>query len=222
MKKFYTMLLASVFLPAIASAAEKLDTYFSVEGGRAFYDEFNKDDYDRRKPQDAYVFGLGIGKYITEDFSVEGNIHHFGDIKVDQRKDDYLLTQKLKATNLGLNLKYSANNLHYKIKPFVGIGAGLALVDSGVLVESNPSVPVVTRVDGKSKYNFSYNAEVGIIAPLSKDFSVKVGYHFFDLGRNGSSKESISDVGIVAANPNGQASTRIRVHVGMLGLQYNF
>ncbi|MFI4984249.1 MAG: outer membrane protein [Rickettsiales bacterium] len=215
--------MAATFSPINLHATDKLDTYLAVEGGMAFYQKFNQEVYQGLKPNSGDVFGIALGKYIHKNFAIEGGINRFGDIEPNWVNEGIVHSQKIKATNFNVNLKYVANNLHPHIKPYANIGVGVAIIDSGALNSTNGQDTY--RVDGKLKYNASYNIGFGTMAPLSDDLSLRVGYQFFALGKNGSAKnymKNIDNVGSVGSNSYGEASAQIKAHTVLVGLQYSF
>jgi opacity protein-like surface antigen len=218
MKKILNIIICAAMLPSSAIAVEKLDTYLSAEGGMATYRKFNQEDYGESKAKNSSIFGVGIGKNFHKALAVETNLHRFHGIKLDKTNSNGSYKQKLSGTNLGVNFKLLANGIHANFKPYVNAGVGVAWIDSNKL--THIGAPNTVTIEGKVRCNLSYNVGVGFITPISNGVAIKAGYQFFDLGKNGSGE--VATVNGATIVPIDEASTRIRAHTGLVGLQYSF
>ena len=65
-----------------------------------------------------------------------------------------------------------------RVTGYLGAGAGMSYNQSDALV----NVSTGTVFGGDNKYNFAWNAMVGISVPVTNSLTVDVGYRYIDLG----------------------------------------
>jgi opacity protein-like surface antigen len=192
MKKIYIMSLLGVciasilFCSSVALASDDFRFYFEGEVGGSFadfdsggwqsYDNFpNTGDDD----DEAVITGIHFGAELFEYLRADIGFSHRGDL--DFTTNSYPLPTspffyKTKIEDIySLIFSLYFEPIHYKkFTPYVGAGVG----STWAKISTND-----TEVKGsRDKAIFSWQAEAGIQYDLTQRLTLKLGYHYIDMG----------------------------------------
>jgi OmpA-OmpF porin, OOP family len=171
------MAIAIAALPAAAQAQETGGLYGRIDGG---YSLGLGADIDTTAligtgadQKDGYVISGAIGYADESGFRVEGELaHRQNKLKASPTLDP---GGKLRANSLMLNGFYEFGGSEAKIRPYLGVGAGVARVELNA--ENNaPLLPV--SIDDKST-SLAYQGMAGVAVKMSDKLAVDVGYRYF-------------------------------------------
>ena len=121
-----------------ANASGKGKIYISGNLGMGIVDKFDYKDEDgdlaMKKPSNPKVFGAALGYRFNDNFRIEISYSGFSGIKynhtvyqAEEVKDEGRYEQKVKARSLFVNSYYDINKFN-QIKPYIGVGLGIAKV----------------------------------------------------------------------------------------------
>lgn len=234
--KIKTTLLAAAATMAIAPAAHAYEGLYGAIGAGLNYMGYENDvSTDSSSTPGPFQFDSstdmdnGIGVYAALGYDWGNNWRtevefSYRDNSIDQIDPDGAGFSGWPAgtingdyTTLALmgNLIYDFNN-DSSFTPYLGIGAGLGIVDPDIVGFVNPGAPTspMTIAYGSTKAGFAYQGIAGIAVDLAQDLKLDLSYRYFE-----TLKEEFS--GTVNGSPAridvGNAS-----HSLFAGLRWNF
>ena len=177
------------------------------------------------------VFGLSIGKYITNNFRLELEASQRGGLEYD--------TEYASAPNLGATIKADIDtksifiNGFYdfesftisstSVTPYFGGGVGISRNKMGTTTETTPD-QIITDLDGNTLSQFSYKLAAGTLVSLTESLSLDINYQYVNLGNF----KSGLDFAVVSGGAGSDTLTEalnggdIKTQELMVGLQYTF
>jgi OmpA-OmpF porin, OOP family len=164
-------------LPASAQAQEAGGLYGRIDGG---YSPGVSAEIDTTAlvgvgadQKDGYLVSGAIGYATESGFRVEGELsHRKNGLKASPTLDP---GGKLNATSMMLNGFYEFGGSEAKIRPYLGVGAGVAFAK--LRAENNaPLLPV--SINDKST-SLAYQGMAGVAVKMSDKLAVDVGYRYF-------------------------------------------
>ncbi len=171
-------LISILFVLATASYSAESSEVLPKDSSRLFYaylgigDNISKTDSDNLKNIDSSPgeWEIGIGRYVTENISVDGIFEYWG--QRYERTDGISLpntyNNNIQVTNMGLSI---ATVYHYKRNPFhthIGLGAGY--FNSSVLVTDPGSGKYTEAGAPSSKWLVGYHASIGFDYCVGEEF----------------------------------------------------
>ena len=177
----------------------------------------------------GYVFGLSVGKYITNNFRVELEASQRGGLEYD--------TEYASEPNLGKTTKADIKTQSIFIKgfydfesfaiinslvtPYIGGGIGISRNKMGVVTEVTPENEVA-YLDGNKVSQFSYKLAAGTLINLTKKLSLDINYQYVDLGSFKSGLDYVASGGATGTLTEALNDGEIKTQELMVGLQYKF
>jgi len=241
MKKY---LLAFLFILPSTSFSADLDGYYislkagvSNSGDNGYcYDNDNGGDicWTRDDLGTGYIYGLSVGKRISDNIRIELEANKRDDYKIKNRTyytefngntSDH--TADIDSKTLFLNILFDFQSIlvgKNSVKPYIGAGVGYSRNRLSTVREENILNPIqVSLIDGSSKSNTAYKLTAGLLFDITENLSVDVNYQYVDLG----SFKSDTGTELLA---NGNRGTLIHAingagidaHEILIGLQYKF
>ena len=137
----------------------------------------------------GYVFGLSVGKYITNNFRVELEASQRGGLEYDTEyasEPNLGTTTKadIKTQSIFINGFYDFESfaiINSSVTPYIGGGIGFSRNKMGVVTEISPE-NVVAYLDGNKVSQFSYKLAAGTLVSLTESMSLDINYQYVDLG----------------------------------------
>ena len=176
----------------------------------------------------GYVFGLSVGKYITNNFRVELEASQRGGLEYDTEyasEPNLGVTTKadIKTQSIFINGFYDFESfaiINSSVTPYIGGGIGISRNKMGVTTEVTPE-NAVAYLDGNKVSQFAYKLAAGTLVSLTESLSLDINYQYVDLG------SFKSGLGFVSGGYTGNLTEalnggEIKTQELTVGLQYKF
>ena len=177
----------------------------------------------------GYVFGLSLGKYITNNFRLEIEASQRGGLEYD--------TEYASEPNLGTTTKADIDtqsifiNGFYNfesfaisgssITPYLGGGIGISRNKMGVTTEDSAGGGTA-YLDGNKVSQFAYKLAAGTLVSLTESLSLDINYQYVDLGSFKSGLGYVASGGATGNLTEALNGGEIKTQELMVGLQYKF
>jgi len=197
-------------------------TYHDTGGG-----QFEMKDNDLGT---GYVFGLSVGKYITNNFRLEleasqrGGLEYDGEI-ITGSSIGATYKADIKTQSIFINGFYDFESFAISsssVTPYVGGGIGMSKNKMGVNTNSGPQSNLVSYMDGKKVSQFAYKLAAGALISLTKKLSLDINYQYVDLGSFKSGVDYVVSNGGYGTSTEPTNGGDIKTQELMVGLQYKF
>ena len=177
----------------------------------------------------GYVFGLSVGKYITNNFRVELEASQRGGLEYDTEyasEPNLGTTTKadIKTQSIFINGFYDFESfaiINSLVTPYIGGGIGISKNKMGVVTEVTPENEVA-YLDGNKVSQFSYKLAAGTLINLTKKLSLDINYQYVDLGSFKSGLDYVASGGATGTLTEALNGGEIKTQELMVGLQYKF
>ena len=177
----------------------------------------------------GYVFGLSVGKYITNNFRVELEASQRGGLEYDTEyasEPNLGTTTKadIKTQSIFINGFYDFESfaiINSLVTPYIGGGIGISRNKMGVVTEVTPENEVA-YLDGNKVSQFSYKLAAGTLINLTKKLSLDINYQYVDLGSFKSGLDYVASGGATGTLTEALNDGEIKTQELMVGLQYKF
>ena len=177
----------------------------------------------------GYVFGLSVGKYITNNFRVELEASQRGGLEYDTEyasEPNLGTTTKadIKTQSIFINAFYDFKSfaiINSLVTPYIGGGIGISRNKMGVVTEVTPENEVA-YLDGNKVSQFSYKLAAGTLINLTKKLSLDINYQYVDLGSFKSGLDYVASGGATGTLTEALNDGEIKTQELMVGLQYKF
>ena len=177
----------------------------------------------------GYVFGLSVGKYITNNFRVELEASQRGGLEYDTQyasEPNLGTTTKadIKTQSIFINGFYDFESfaiINSLVTPYIGGGIGISKNKMGVVTEVTPENEVA-YLDGNKVSQFSYKLAAGTLINLTKKLSLDINYQYVDLGSFKSGLDYVASGGATGTLTEALNDGEIKTQELMVGLQYKF
>ena len=177
----------------------------------------------------GYVFGLSVGKYITNNFRVELEASQRGGLEYDTEyasEPNLGTTTKadIKTQSIFINGFYDFESfaiINSLVTPYIGGGIGISKNKIGVVTEVTPENEVA-YLDGNKVSQFSYKLAAGTLINLTKKLSLDINYQYVDLGSFKSGLDYVASGGATGTLTEALNDGEIKTQELMVGLQYKF
>ena len=177
----------------------------------------------------GYVFGLSVGKYITNNFRVELEASQRGGLEYDTQyasEPNLGTTTKadIKTQSIFINGFYDFESfaiINSLVTPYIGGGIGISRNKMGVVTEVTPENEVA-YLDGNKVSQFSYKLAAGTLINLTKKLSLDINYQYVDLGSFKSGLDYVASGGATGTLTEALNDGEIKTQELMVGLQYKF
>ena len=177
----------------------------------------------------GYVFGLSVGKYITNNFRVELEASQRGGLEYDTEyasEPNLGTTTKadIKTQSIFINGFYDFESfaiINSSVTPYIGGGIGISRNKMGVVTEVTPENEVA-YLDGNKVSQFSYKLAAGTLINLTKKLSLDINYQYVDLGSFKSGLDYVASGGATGTLTEALNGGEIKTQELMVGLQYKF
>jgi opacity protein-like surface antigen len=177
----------------------------------------------------GYVFGLSVGKYITNNFRVELEASQRGGLEYDTEyasEPNLGTTTKadIKTQSIFINGFYDFESfaiINSSVTPYIGGGIGISRNKMGVVTEVTPENEVA-YLDGNKVSQFSYKLAAGTLINLTKKLSLDINYQYVDLGSFKSGLDYVASGGATGTLTEALNDGEIKTQELMVGLQYKF
>ena len=177
----------------------------------------------------GYVFGLSVGKYITNNFRVELEASQRGGLEYDTQyasEPNLGTTTKadIKTQSIFINGFYDFESfaiINSSVTPYIGGGIGISRNKMGVVTEVTPENEVA-YLDGNKVSQFSYKLAAGTLINLTKKLSLDINYQYVDLGSFKSGLDYVASGGATGTLTEALNDGEIKTQELMVGLQYKF
>ena len=177
----------------------------------------------------GYVFGLSVGKYITNNFRVELEASQRGGLEYDTEyasEPNLGTTTKadIKTQSIFINGFYDFESfaiINSLVTPYIGGGIGISRNKMGVVTEVTPENEVA-YLDGNKVSQFSYKLAAGTLINLTKKLSLDINYQYVDLGSFKSGLDYVASGGATGTLTEALNGGEIKTQELMVGLQYKF
>ena len=177
----------------------------------------------------GYVFGLSVGKYITNNFRVELEASQRGGLEYDTQyasEPNLGTTTKadIKTQSIFINGFYDFESfaiINSSVTPYIGGGIGISRNKMGVVTEVTPENEVA-YLDGNKVSQFSYKLAAGTLINLTKKLSLDINYQYVDLGSFKSGLDYVASGGATGNLTEALNGGEIKTQELMVGLQYKF
>ena len=177
----------------------------------------------------GYVFGLSVGKYITNNFRVELEASQRGGLEYDTEyasEPNLGTTTKadIKTQSIFINGFYDFESfaiINSLVTPYIGGGIGISKNKMGVVTEVTPENEVA-YLDGNKVSQFSYKLAAGTLINLTKKLSLDINYQYVDLGSFKSGLDYVASGGATGTITEALNDGEIKTQELMVGLQYKF
>ena len=241
MKKYLLAILLA--FPSIAFSANLDGYYISLKGGVSnsgdngyCYNNGNGNDlcWSRDDLGTGYIYGLSVGKRISDNIRIELEANKRDDYEIKNRTyytefngntSDH--TADIDSKTLFLNILFDFQPIlvgKNSVKPYIGAGVGYSRNRLSQVREGNLNYPIrVTHIDGSSKSNTAYKLTAGLLFDITENLSVDVNYQYVDLGsfESGTGVTNLAD-GRRATLLRAINGAGIDAHEILIGLQYKF
>ncbi len=158
-----------------ASAETPGSSYIKIEGGYVFESEADHEDGGPRTEtdfDDGFVASGAYGYYIAPNLRLEGEASYQRNT-VDDSSNGFSGQGDLRAWT-GMATLYHDLPLGTRLKPYVGVGIGWALI--------NPNYSLSGLTDNKD-LNFAWQGSAGVEYAVSDQVSIDTRYRYLDGGR---------------------------------------
>ena len=236
MKKTLAALLLT--LPTMAMAIDLEGYYITAKGGvsksmdtgvilgDAGGGQFDIKDNDLGS---GYVFGLSVGKYITNNFRLELEASQRGGLEYDTEyaSEPNLGTKTsadISTQSIFLNGFYDFESFTISsssITPYIGGGIGISRNKMGVVAEVTPENEAA-YLDGNKVSQFAYKLAAGTLVSLTESLSLDINYQYVDLGSFKSGLGYVASGGASGTLTEALNGGEIKTQELMVGLQYKF
>ena len=177
----------------------------------------------------GYVFGLSVGKYITNNFRVELEASQRGGLEYDTEyasEPNLGTTTKadIKTQSIFINGFYDFESfaiINSSVTPYIGGGIGISRNKMGVVTEVTPENEVA-YLDGNKVSQFSYKLAAGTLVSLTESLSLDINYQYVDLGSFKSGLGYVASGGATGNLTEALNGGEIKTQELMLGMQYKF
>ena len=177
----------------------------------------------------GYVFGLSVGKYITNNFRVELEASQRGGLEYDTEyasEPNLGTTTKadIKTQSIFINGFYDFESfaiINSLVTPYIGGGIGISRNKMGVVTEVTPENEVA-YLDGNKVSQFSYKLAAGTLINLTKKLSLDINYQYVNLGSFKSGLDYVASGGATGTLTEALNDGEIKTQELMVGLQYKF
>ena len=177
----------------------------------------------------GYVFGLSVGKYITNNFRVELEASQRGGLEYDTEyasEPNLGTTTKadIKTQSIFINGFYDFESfaiINSLVTPYIGGGIGISKNKMGVVTEVTPENEVA-YLDGNKVSQFSYKLAAGTLVSLTESLSLDINYQYVDLGSFKSGLGYVASGGATGNLTEALNGGEIKTQELMVGLQYKF
>ena len=177
----------------------------------------------------GYVFGLSVGKYITNNFRVELEASQRGGLEYDTEyasEPNLGTTTKadIKTQSIFINGFYDFESfaiINSSVTPYIGGGIGISRNKMGVVTEVT-SENEVAYLDGNKVSQFSYKLAAGTLVSLTESLSLDINYQYVDLGSFKSGLGYVASGGATGNLTEALNGGEIKTQELMVGLQYKF
>ena len=177
----------------------------------------------------GYVFGLSVGKYITNNFRVELEASKRGGLEYDTEyasEPNLGTTTKadIKTQSIFINGFYDFESfaiINSLVTPYIGGGIGISKNKMGVVTEVTPENEVA-YLDGNKVSQFSYKLAAGTLVSLTESLSLDINYQYVDLGSFKSGLGYVASGGATGNLTEALNGGEIKTQELMVGLQYKF
>ena len=177
----------------------------------------------------GYVFGLSVGKYITNNFRVELEASQRGGLEYDTEyasEPNLGTTTKadIKTQSIFINGFYDFESfaiINSLVTPYIGGGIGISKNKMGVVTEVTPENEVA-YLDGNKVSQFSYKLAAGTLVSLTESLSLDINYQYVDLGSFKSGLDYVASGGATGTLTEALNDGEIKTQELMVGLQYKF
>ena len=177
----------------------------------------------------GYVFGLSVGKYITNNFRVELEASQRGGLEYDTEyasEPNLGTTTKadIKTQSIFINGFYDFESfaiINSLVTPYIGGGIGISRNKMGVVTEVTPENEVA-YLDGNKVSQFSYKLAAGTLINLTKKLSLDINYQYVNLGSFKSGLDYVASGGATGNLTEALNGGEIKTQELMVGLQYKF
>ena len=177
----------------------------------------------------AYVFGLSLGKYITNNFRLELEASQRGGLEYDTEyasEPNLGTTTKadIKTQSIFINGFYDFESfaiINSSVTPYIGGGIGISRNKMGVVTEVT-SENEVAYLDGNKVSQFSYKLAAGTLVSLTESLSLDINYQYVDLGSFKSGLGYVASGGATGNLTEALNGGEIKTQELMVGLQYKF
>ena len=177
----------------------------------------------------GYVFGLSVGKYITNNFRVELEASQRGGLEYDTEyasEPNLGTTTKadIKTQSIFINGFYDFESfaiINSSVTPYIGGGIGISRNKMGVVTEVTLENEVA-YLDGNKVSQFSYKLAAGTLINLTKKLSLDINYQYVDLGSFKSGLDYVASGGATGTLTEALNDGEIKTQELMVGLQYKF
>ena len=177
----------------------------------------------------GYVFGLSVGKYITNNFRVELEASQRGGLEYDTEyasEPNLGTTTKadIKTQSIFINGFYDFESfaiINSSVTPYIGGGIGISRNKMGVVTEVTPENEVA-YLDGNKVSQFSYKLAAGTLVSLTESLSLDINYQYVDLGSFKSGLGYVASGGATGNLTEALNGGEIKTQELMVGLQYKF
>ena len=177
----------------------------------------------------GYVFGLSVGKYITNNFRVELEASQRGGLEYDTEyasEPNLGTTTKadIKTQSIFINGFYDFESfaiINSLVTPYIGGGIGISKNKMGVVTEVTPENEVA-YLDENKVSQFSYKLAAGTLVSLTESLSLDINYQYVDLGSFKSGLGYVASGGATGNLTEALNGGEIKTQELMVGLQYKF
>lgn len=234
MKKLLAALLLT--LPSMAIAADLEGYYITAKGGVSKSMDTGVMNYTNGGTTSyledgdlgtGYVFGLSIGKFVTDNlrFEIEATKRTSYEYDAKQINSTYSFKSDMDTKTLLINGFYDFQPFsmgNTSIKPYLGGGVGISKNDSGNEVEYNNGSPDGISTKGVTITQFAYKFSAGTMFSLTEKISIDLNYQYVNLGGFKGGKTVLSN-GVFNNTLEGPVNGgEIKTQELMVGLQYKF
>tara|TARA_B110000240_G_C13403846_1_gene412188 strand:+ start:241 stop:969 length:729 start_codon:yes stop_codon:yes gene_type:complete len=177
----------------------------------------------------GYVFGLSVGKYITNNFRLELEASQRGGLEYDTEyasEPNLGTTTKadISSQSIFLNGFYDFESFTISsssITPYIGGGIGISRNKMGVVAEVTPENEAA-YLDGNKVSQFAYKLAAGTLVSLTESLSLDINYQYVDLGSFKSGLGYVASGGASGTLTEALNGGEIKTQELMVGLQYKF
>ncbi len=134
--------------------------------------------------QNTGIFDIGIGALVDKQVRLEGMLTYRSPMQIDGKNGaSNTISGEVGSISAMVNLYYDIEEAHAwmgtdAITPYVGVGAGISMLDTDSL-----STAGGTSERGVQVYNLTYAAMAGLTSKISDMISLDAGYRFINLGQ---------------------------------------
>ena len=208
--------------------------YITVKGGVSesrdtgkihFEDDVQKNTNEDEDLGAGYIFGLSVGKYITNNLRLELEASQRGDLEFNSAPSGATPGFEYKADidtkSVFINGFYDFESFvisNTSVTPYLGGGIGISRNEMGTVTDSFST----GSLNGKKVTEFAYKFAAGTLVNLSEKLSIDINYQYADLGKFKSGVYSTNFGGGSIIYPEAFNGGEIKTQELMIGLQYKF